>query len=965
MSKDILVNGAREHNLKNVSVKIPREQLVVITGLSGSGKSSLAFDTIYAEGQRRYVESLSAYARQFLGQLEKPDVDSIEGLSPAISIEQKTTHRNPRSTVGTVTEIYDYIRLIFARIGSPHCPNGHGKLEAMPIDSIVDQILTLTKRHPKYSSIRLLIMSPLVKLKKGEFKDLFQKLLKEGFVRARIDGEIFHLEDDDFKLTKNKKHTIELIIDRLVLRPGSEAELRSRIAESMELALKKGDDQAIVFFKAKGEGIEDVTGEEFFSARLSCSTCDFAFPELTHRLFSFNSPDGACPGCSGLGATLTFHPDLLIRFPENSIREGIIKGLGWSADGYWYQNTMEALSKELKFSLDTPWKKLTKRVKDKILHGDPNLKLRHEWQSVDSEYYFNRYYEGIIPNLMRRYRQTNSDSARASMEQYMVNMKCHECNGGRLRTESLNVFLTDNNIHTVTQFSIEEALKFFSEIKLTETERLIAAQALKEILSRLKFLNDVGVGYLTLDRTAGTLSGGESQRIRLATQIGSALMGVLYVLDEPSIGLHQSDNERLIETLKGLRDLGNSILVVEHDEETIENADYIVDMGPGAGEYGGEVVFSGTFQQMLKSEKSVTGKFISGKEKIIIPKKRREGNGKFIEVIGAKHNNLKNVDVKLLLGTFTCVTGLSGSGKSSLINEILYKALAQELHGSHKLPGEHKKISGADQVDKIINIDQSPIGRTPRSNPATYTGAFTPIRELFATLPSSKMHGYKPGRFSFNVKGGRCEACEGDGVKRIEMHFLSDVYVTCEVCNGSRFNRETLEIRYKNKNISDILNMPVSEAVDFFEAIPSIYNKVKAMFDVGLGYIKLGQSATTLSGGEAQRVKLATELSKRSNGKTIYILDEPTTGLHFEDIRQLLTVLHRFVSEGNTVIIIEHNMDVIKTSDHVIDLGPQGGIGGGEILATGTPEEIVKNKKSITGKFLKKWLRPSRHSAGA
>lgn len=959
MSKDILVNGAREHNLKNVSVKIPREQLVVITGLSGSGKSSLAFDTIYAEGQRRYVESLSAYARQFLGQLEKPDVDSIEGLSPAISIEQKTTHRNPRSTVGTVTEIYDYIRLIFARIGSPHCPNGHGKLEAMPIDSIVDQILTLTKRHPRHSSIRLLIMSPLVKLKKGEFKDLFQKLLKEGFVRARIDGEIFHLEDNDFKLTKNKKHTIELIIDRLVLRPGSEAELRSRIAESMELALKKGDDQAIVFFEAKGEGIEDVTGEEFFSAKLSCSTCDFAFPELTHRLFSFNSPDGACPSCSGLGATLTFHPDLLIHFPENSIKEGIIKGLGWSADGYWYQNTMEALSKKLKFSLDTPWKKLTKRVKDKILHGDPNLKLRHEWQSADSEYYFNRYYEGIIPNLMRRYQQTNSDSARASMEQYMVNMKCHECNGGRLRTESLNVFLTDKNIHAVTQFSIEEALKFFSEIKLTETERLIAAQALKEILSRLKFLNDVGVGYLTLDRTAGTLSGGESQRIRLATQIGSALMGVLYVLDEPSIGLHQSDNERLIETLKGLRDLGNSILVVEHDEETIENADYIVDMGPGAGEYGGEVVFSGTFQQMLKSEKSVTGKFISGEEKIIIPKKRREGNGKFIEVIGAKHNNLKNVDVKFSLGTFTCVTGLSGSGKSSLVNEILYKALAQELHGSHKLPGEHKKISGADQIDKIINIDQSPIGRTPRSNPATYTGAFTPIRELFSALPSSKMHGYKPGRFSFNVKGGRCEACEGDGVKRIEMHFLSDVYVTCEVCDGSRFNRETLEIRYKNKSISDILNMPVSEAVDFFEAIPSIYNKVKAMFDVGLGYIKLGQPATTLSGGEAQRVKLATELSKRSNGKTIYILDEPTTGLHFEDIRQLLTVLQRFVNEGNTVIIIEHNMDVIKTSDHIVDLGPQGGIGGGEILATGTPEEIVKNKKSITGKFLKKWLRPT------
>lgn len=953
MSGSIKVTGAREHNLKNISIELPREQLIVITGLSGSGKSSLAFDTIYAEGQRRYVESLSSYARQFLGQVEKPDVDSIEGLSPAISIEQKTTHRNPRSTVGTVTEIYDYLRLVFARIGEPHCHECGRKLEAQPIDSIVARVQSLTGRFSEADSIRLQILAPIAKSKKGEFKDTFEKLQKDGFIRVRVDSEIRTL-DEDIVLKKNNKHNIELVVDRLVLKKGEENQVRTRLSDSLELALEKGGKQAVVLYETTGETRE--TGEELFSAELFCPVCDISFPELTHRLFSFNSPDGACSHCSGLGSMLEFHPELLIKNPGNSLNEGIISGLGWSADGFWYKANMKALSEKFKFSLDTPFKKLPKKVRDVILYGDKNLKLNIRWEGENGDYMFSRGYEGIINNLHRRYEKTSSDSMRSAMEQYMVQMHCPACNGARLRREALSVFVKGKNIREVTALSIEKAESFFSTLELTETEAIIARGALKEIHSRLHFLNSVGVGYLTLDRTAGTLSGGEAQRIRLATQIGSALMGVLYVLDEPSIGLHQSDNSKLIKTLKGLRDLGNTVIVVEHDEETIEEADFIVDMGPGAGEHGGEIVFSGTFDEIKKDKNSITGKFLSGREEIEILAERRSGNNQFIKVKGAAENNLKNIDVSFPLGMFICVTGLSGSGKSSLVNEILYKGLAHHLHGSHKLHGKHKTITGLNHIDKVIDIDQSPIGRTPRSNPATYTGAFTPIRELFAKLPASNMRGYKPGRFSFNVTGGRCEACQGDGVKKIEMHFLADVYVTCEVCNGKRYNRETLEVKYKGKNIYEILEMPVEQALDFFEAIPAVKVKLQALVDVGLGYIRLGQPATTLSGGEAQRVKLATELSKRSTGKTVYILDEPTTGLHFEDIRQLLGVLHRFVDQGNTVIVIEHNMDVIKTADHIIDIGPEGGEKGGQVIATGTPEQVARNSGSKTGSYLKKWL---------
>ncbi len=954
MSDKICITGAREHNLKNISLEIPREKLVVITGLSGSGKSSLAFDTIYAEGQRRYVESLSAYARQFLGQLEKPDVDSIEGLSPAISIEQKTTHRNPRSTVGTVTEIYDYLRLLFARIGEPHCYSCGRKLEAQSIDIIVERVLSLLERFPSIEALKLQVLSPVIKAKKGEHKELFQKFLKDGFMRVRVDGKIRELEED-IQLKKNNKHDIELIVDRLVLKKGGESSLRSRLADSLELALNKGNQQAIVFFEGQ-DTHEKISGEEYFSSRLYCPVCDLDFPEITPRLFSFNSPEGACPACSGLGAMLEFHPDLLIRHPEKSLDEGVIEGLGWSGEGFWYKATITELAKKLGFSTATPWQKLPEKIRQIILYGDPNLKLDYEWSGADGSYQFSRYYEGIIPNLHRRYQQTASDNMRQKMEQFMVNMPCTTCQGARLKPQALSVFLKGKNIQQVTALSLENALSFFSEIKLSSTEKIIASQAMKEIISRLHFLNSVGVGYLSLDRAAGTLSGGEAQRIRLATQIGSALMGVLYVLDEPSIGLHQSDNEKLISTLKGLRDLGNTVLVVEHDEETIAAADYVVDMGPGAGRHGGEVVAAGTPTDIMKNPLSITGQYLSGKKRIEIPRERRAGNGKYLTVHGARENNLKNITVQFPLGMFVCVTGLSGSGKSSLVNEILYKALAAQLHGSQLLPGKHKKITGMDAIDKVIDIDQSPIGRTPRSNPATYTGCFTPIRELFASLPASNMRGYKAGRFSFNVPGGRCEACEGDGVKKIEMHFLSDVYVTCEVCHGKRYNRETLEVRYKGKNIHEVLEMSVEEALSFFEAIPAVKNKLQALSDVGLSYIHLGQPATTLSGGEAQRIKLASELSRRSTGKTVYILDEPTTGLHFEDIRMLLAVLHRFVDEGNTVIVIEHNMDVIKTADYLIDMGPQGGDKGGEVVSCGTPEQVAADKNSITGKFLKKWL---------
>ena len=950
MSDSIKITGAREHNLRNINLEIPRGKLVVITGLSGSGKSSLAFDTIYAEGQRRYVESLSAYARQFLGQLEKPDVDSIEGLSPAISIEQKTTHRNPRSTVGTVTEIYDYLRLIFARIGRPHCPNCRRRLQAQSIDSIIDQIYKFREHESYQGSVKLQILSPIIRLKKGEFSELFERIRKEGFVRVRVDGKVYNLEED-IRLRKNLKHSIEIVIDRVTLRDDNDNSLRTRLADSMELALEKGNQQALLLYSFS----DSKTQEHVFSSKLSCPHCDISFPEITHRFFSFNSPDGACKSCSGLGSSLEFHPELLIRDPNRSLSEGIIEGLGWSGNGYWYTATIQALSKKYCFSVDTSWEKLPKKIQDIILYGSGD-KLKYEWSKDDRSFKFSRIFEGIIPNLHRRYQDTNSDYMRRRMEQYMSNMLCPKCEGKRLREEALSVLLKQKNISEITALNLIEARDFFENLQVKENEKKIIRQALKEVTARLDFLVNVGVGYLNLDRTAGTLSGGEAQRIRLATQIGSALMGVLYVLDEPSIGLHQSDNSKLIKTLKGLRDLGNTIIVVEHDEETIENADHIVDIGPGAGIHGGKIIHSGNYKSLLRNQASVTGQYLSGNKKINIPPKIRTGLAKSISIIGASENNLKNINVDFPLGKFICVTGLSGSGKSSLVKTILHKGARNYFTPSHDLPGKHEKISGFELIDKVINIDQSPIGRTPRSNPVTYADAFTPIREIFSQLPASKMRGYRPGRFSFNVAGGRCEACEGDGLKKIEMHFLADVYVVCEVCKGRRYNRETLEVLYKGKNIHDILQMSLEEGLKFFEAIPKVYKKIEALCNVGLGYVKLGQPATTLSGGEAQRVKLAKELSKISTGKTLYILDEPTTGLHFEDIRQLLKVLHHFVDKSNTVVVIEHNMDVIKTADWIIDLGPGGGQRGGYIVAQGTREEIIESKDSLTGKYLRKWL---------
>jgi len=938
MSKDkIIVKGAREHNLKNIDVEIPRDQLVVITGLSGSGKSSLAFDTIYAEGQRRYVESLSAYARQFLGRMDKPDVDYIEGLSPAISIDQKTTSRNPRSTVGTVTEIYDYLRLLFARIGKPHCPKCGKPISQQTIDQIVDTVMGYGE------GAKIQILAPLVRGRKGEHVKVFEEAKKAGYVRVRVNGEIHDLSEP-IKLEKNKKHTVELVVDRIIIKP----EIEKRLADSLELALGMGDGLVVV----------DVIGREelLFSQKFACAECGISLEEITPRMFSFNNPYGACPNCSGLGHTMKIDPDLIIPDQNLSINEGAIARWSSNTQG-WYYRFIEALAHHYKFSLDVPVKKLPLKALEYILYGTKGEKIKVNY---DHPNYGNRVYhvawEGIINNFERRYKETNSNYIRDEIERYMSMNPCPECRGARLRPESLAVLVGDKNIYEVTNYSILQAQEFFSRLTLSPRETMIARQILKEINERLNFLVNVGLDYLTLSRTAGTLSGGEAQRIRLATQIGSSLVGVLYILDEPSIGLHQRDNARLIATLKKLRDLGNTVLVVEHDEDTIREADYVIDIGPGAGAHGGEVVAAGTLGEIINVEKSITSQYLSGRKKIPVPLERRKPNGKWIEVLGAREHNLKNIDVRIPLGVFVCVTGVSGSGKSTLVNEILYTGLAHRLHGSRAVPGAHNELKGLEHLEKVINIDQSPIGRTPRSNPATYTGVFDAIRELYSLTTEAKMRGYKPGRFSFNVKGGRCEACQGDGIIKIEMHFLPDVYVPCEVCKGKRYNRETLDVRYKGKNISDVLNMTVDEAADFFQNIPKIYRKLKTLQDVGLGYIHLGQQATTLSGGEAQRVKLAAELSRRSNGRTFYILDEPTTGLHTADIHRLLQVLERLVEAGDTVLVIEHNLDVIKTADYVIDLGPEGGDRGGRVIATGTPEEILAEQESFTGHFIRKVL---------
>ncbi len=936
MSLDVIrIKGAREHNLKNISIDIPRESLVVITGLSGSGKSSLAFDTIYAEGQRRYVESLSAYARQFLGIMEKPDVDLIDGLSPAISIEQKTTHRNPRSTVGTVTEIYDYLRLMFARVGIPYCPSCGKRISSQSVDQIIESLLTL----PAGSKIQ--VMAPVVRGRKGEHEDRFAFARKSGFARVRVDGEHRAL-DEEIKLDKNKKHNIEIVVDRIVLKDA----IRSRLADSVEAAIEL----------AEGLVIVDVNGQErLYSTSLSCPDCGISIPELSPRMFSFNSPYGACEKCSGLGYLMQFSPELVVGDPDKSLYEGALEVWGKTIS-YWYREQIQALEKNFQFDANRPWKDLPKKIRDIIMHGTGGKKINFDIKREDAQFRFNRSFEGVLPNLERRYRETKSEDMREWMERFMENSPCDACGGMRLRPESLAVRVADRNIHEVTSLSIRDAHSFFGSIELSDTEMKIAAQVLKEIRQRLNFLKDVGIDYLTLDRAAGTLSGGEAQRIRLATQIGSSLMGVLYILDEPSIGLHQRDNRKLLDTLKYLRDLGNTVIVVEHDEETMREADYIVDLGPGAGFDGGHIVAKGTPQEIERNPKSLTGRYLSGNFRIEVPAKRRDPRG-YIEVQGASENNLRGVSAKFPLGVLTCVTGVSGSGKSTLVIEILYKALSALVMKSKAHPGKFTKILGVNQVDKVIDIDQSPIGRTPRSNPATYTGLFTPIRELFTDLPESKVRGYKAGRFSFNVPGGRCESCEGDGIKKIEMHFLPDVYVTCEVCKGRRYNHETLEVRFRGKNIYEVLDMSASEALEFFQNIPAIRSKLETINRVGLGYIKLGQPATTLSGGEAQRVKLSTELSKRATGRTVYILDEPTTGLHFADIQKLLEVLGSLVEMGNTVIVIEHNLDVVKNADWIIDMGPEGGDEGGLVIAEGTPEKVAANPKSYTGKYLKSVLK--------
>ena len=937
MEKYIRIKGARAHNLKNIDVNIPRDKLVVITGLSGSGKSSLAFDTIYAEGQRRYVESLSAYARQFLGQMDKPDVDQIDGLSPAISIDQKTTSHNPRSTVGTVTEIYDYLRLLFARAGHPHCPKCGKPITQQSVDQMIDQIRELPERT------KLLVMAQVVRGKKGEHKKVLAHIRHEGYVRVRIDGEVMDI-GEDIQLEKNKKHTIEVVVDRLVVREGME----SRLADSLETALKLGEGVAYV---------QIVDGELLmFSENFACVDCGISLPEITPRMFSFNNPYGACPVCMGLGSHMEFDEDLVLPDPTLSIGGGVFAPLSKNLHSY-AMCVMKAILENRGYSLETPWQEIDKKTQQVLLYGSGEERFTFRYTNMfgeDKEYFVP--FEGVMPLLARRYHETDSDEMRESYENYMTEIPCKACHGARLKPETLAVTVGGKNIDEVTRMTIREADDFFTQLTLTPREMKIAAQILKEIHARLHFLLDVGLDYLTLSRSAGTLSGGEAQRIRLATQIGSGLQGVLYVLDEPSIGLHQRDNNRLLATLKHLRDLGNTLIVVEHDEDTMYAADHIIDIGPGAGANGGRVVAEGTAEEIKKNPNSITGAYLSRRKFIPVPAKRRPGNGKFIEVIGAAENNLKNLTVKFPLGTLTLVTGVSGSGKSTLVNEILYKGIASRLYHAKGKPGKHKKIKGLENIDKIIDIDQQPIGRTPRSNPATYTGVFDAIRELFSQTSEARMRGYKAGRFSFNVKGGRCEACKGDGILKIEMHFLPDVYVPCEVCKGARYNRETLEVRYKGKNISEVLDMTIDEAVDFFANVPRIARKLQIIQDVGLGYIKLGQPATTLSGGEAQRVKLATELSRRSTGKTLYILDEPTTGLHTADIHRLLDILQRLVAGGDTVVVIEHNLDVIKTADYIIDLGPEGGDKGGTIVATGRPEDIVKVPESYTGKFLKPLL---------
>ena len=937
MERYIKIRGARAHNLKNINVDIPRDKLVVITGLSGSGKSSLAFDTIYAEGQRRYVESLSSYARQFLGQMDKPDVDQIDGLSPAISIDQKTTSHNPRSTVGTVTEIYDYLRLLFARVGHPHCPKCGKPITQQSVDQMIDQIRELPERT------KLLVMAQVVRGKKGEHKKVLAHIRHEGYVRVRIDGDVMDI-GEDIQLEKNKKHTIEVVIDRLVVREGME----SRLADSLETALKLGEGVAYV----------QIVGGELlmFSENFACVDCGISLPEITPRMFSFNNPYGACPVCTGLGSHMEFDEELVVPDASLSVGGGVFAPLSKNLHSY-AMCVMKAILENRGYSLETPWQELDKKTKQALLYGSGEERFHFRYTNMfgeDKEYFVP--FEGVMPLLARRYHETDSDEMRESYENYMTEIPCKACHGARLKPETLAVTVGGKNIDEVTRMTIREADAFFTQLTLTPREAKIARQILKEIHARLNFLLDVGLDYLTLSRSAGTLSGGEAQRIRLATQIGSGLQGVLYVLDEPSIGLHQRDNNRLLATLKHLRDLGNTLIVVEHDEDTMYAADHIIDIGPGAGAHGGRVVAEGTAEEIKKNPDSVTGAYLSRRKFIPVPQKRRPGNGKFIEVVGAAENNLKNLTVKFPLGTLTLVTGVSGSGKSTLVNEILYKGIASRLYHVKGKPGKHKKIKGLENIDKIIDIDQQPIGRTPRSNPATYTGVFDAIRELFSQTSEARMRGYKAGRFSFNVKGGRCEACKGDGILKIEMHFLPDVYVPCEVCKGARYNRETLEVRYKGKNISEVLDMTIDEAVDFFANVPRIARKLKIIQDVGLGYIKLGQPATTLSGGEAQRVKLATELSRRSTGKTLYILDEPTTGLHTADIHKLLDILQRLVSGGDTVVVIEHNLDVIKTADYIIDLGPEGGDKGGTVVATGRPEDIVKVPESYTGKFLRPLL---------